>query len=517
MDDDETQPLLAPVPPPSANLNAAVATAAARQYPCIPDPDVNISNDDSFDWRIDFDPNGDAENPLEWPKAYHNGVIMLLAFMAFIVTFTCIGLLPIADQIILDLEHAESKSASVLLVTIWELGEAAGPLLIAPLSETYGRAAVFNAANVLFVFWTVVAARSPSSHVLILSRFMTGCAVASNVLNPAIIGDMLPADQRGSAMATLMLAPLLGGAMGPVITGAMAQSVGWRNVLSCAAVMAGVCELAFVFLLRETYKPSIIRRRNARWEGKRDDLVLKAVAGGEAHEHTAVAIWKAVKRPAAVLGGSFVLQILSLYGAVMFTFYYITSTTLPEVLKNVHGLPQVEIASSFFAFSVGSAMGVLACNLLIDRIYIYLGGKNKQGAKAEFCMPLSIASAFILPLSVALFGWAAERAWPVALLLGIVSVQGFAILSAMVPLMAYVVDAFGLYSASALTAVLIARCLASTFLPLAVGPLIDALGYAWGFMMLAGLALVVAPVPWLVMRYGEGWRQWSVYTRDDGL
>jgi hypothetical protein len=34
---------------------------------------------------VDFDPNGDAENPLEWPRAYKNGVVSLLAFMAFTV------------------------------------------------------------------------------------------------------------------------------------------------------------------------------------------------------------------------------------------------------------------------------------------------------------------------------------------------------------------------------------------------------------------------------------------------
>jgi hypothetical protein len=34
---------------------------------------------------VDFDPNGDPENPLEWPKAYKTGVVSLLAFMAFTV------------------------------------------------------------------------------------------------------------------------------------------------------------------------------------------------------------------------------------------------------------------------------------------------------------------------------------------------------------------------------------------------------------------------------------------------
>lgn len=130
-------------------------------------------------------------------------------------TFTCVGLVPVAGAVVKDLEGRKDKSASVLLVTIWELGEAAGPLFIAPLSEILGRSLVYNAANTLFVVGIVISAFSQSIDLLIFSRFLTGCAVASNVLNPAIVGDMFPSEYRGSAMSAVMLAPLIGGAVGP--------------------------------------------------------------------------------------------------------------------------------------------------------------------------------------------------------------------------------------------------------------------------------------------------------------
>jgi len=34
---------------------------------------------------VDFDSAGDAENPLDWSRAYKQGVVLLLAFMAFTV------------------------------------------------------------------------------------------------------------------------------------------------------------------------------------------------------------------------------------------------------------------------------------------------------------------------------------------------------------------------------------------------------------------------------------------------
>jgi hypothetical protein len=34
---------------------------------------------------VDFDPNGDPENPMDWSSAYKRGVVTLLAVMAFTV------------------------------------------------------------------------------------------------------------------------------------------------------------------------------------------------------------------------------------------------------------------------------------------------------------------------------------------------------------------------------------------------------------------------------------------------
>jgi MFS family permease len=248
------------------------------------------------------------------------------------------------------LEGKESKSSSVILVTIWELGEAAGPLLIAPLSEVYGRYPVFNCANMLFVLWTVVAASSHSSGLFVFARFMTGCAVASNVLNPAIIGDILPPDQRGTAMGTLMLAPLLGGAVGPAIAGAIAQTIGWRRVLWIAAGIAGVCELAFLLLLRETSKISILKRRAMRLQKESNEVLFTPAVDPE-KENCTNTIWRSIKRPGAVFAGSFILQILSLYGAVIFTFFYILSTALPPILENNYRFSPAATGSAFMSFS----------------------------------------------------------------------------------------------------------------------------------------------------------------------
>jgi fucose permease len=126
-----------------------------------------------------------------------------------------------------------------------------------------------------------------------------------------------------------------------------------------------------------------------------------------------------------------------------------------------------------------------------------------------------IGGAAFLPAVVVLYGWVPYAQWPVGLLLLSVALFGFAIIMIWVPLASYVVDAFGLYSASAMTMVLISRCLGGTLLPLAIPPLIDALGLGYGFLVVAAICLAMVPFPAVIMRYGSRWRQNSAYTRSD--
>lgn len=330
------------------------------------------------DGEVDFDPSGDADNPQDWPSAFKWGIVTLMAFTAFTVyvnwarcknlvtwtcayyrsrTFTCISVVPIATRISRDLTPSNGtgpgsgdRRASILLVTIWELGEAAGPLFIAPLSEHYGRYPVINGAGVLFVAATLLAAMSPSIGVFVAARCLTGLAVATNVLGPAVVGDMFVAEQRGAAMSILLLAPLLGGAVGPAISGALEQTVGWRQVLLIAAGLAAACEALFLTFFKETYRVPILRRKAAALRDEEHDTALKCTYEHE-ESRTILRLWEAVTRPIYVLFGSGVLMTLSLFGSVVFSYFYVLAVSLAEILEGIYDLPPALTGTAFMCFS----------------------------------------------------------------------------------------------------------------------------------------------------------------------
>jgi MFS family permease len=211
-----------------------------------------------------------------------------------------------------------------------------------------GRYPVVNGCNIAFIIWTMAGAFSHSTNLFITTRMLTGLAVASNVLNPAIIGDMFESEKRGSAMSLIMLAPLIGGAIGPAISGAIAQTLGWRQVLVIASSCAFLCEVLFLTCFRETYKMAILRRRIQRIQQESGEFENVTVTS--THENL-FKLWRAITRPFVVLFGSAVLVLLALFAAVSFSYFYVMCISLPEVLQNAYNFTPAQAGSAFMSFS----------------------------------------------------------------------------------------------------------------------------------------------------------------------
>lgn len=131
----------------------------------------------------------------------------------------------------------DNENIATFVVSVYVLGFAFGPLLAAPLSEIYGRAPVFNIANVLFIIATIITALSQNMPMLIVFRFLMGFAGSTPVTNGSgTISDMFPVEERGKAMAVWAMGPLLGPCIGPLMGGYMIEDLGWRWVFWVIAI-----------------------------------------------------------------------------------------------------------------------------------------------------------------------------------------------------------------------------------------------------------------------------------------
>lgn len=131
----------------------------------------------------------------------------------------------------------DNENIATFVVSVYVLGFAFGPLVAAPLSEIYGRAPVFNIANILFIVATVITALSQNMPMLIVFRFLMGFTGSTPITNGSgTISDMFAVEERGKAMAVWAMGPLLGPCIGPLMGGYMIEAIGWRWVFWVIAI-----------------------------------------------------------------------------------------------------------------------------------------------------------------------------------------------------------------------------------------------------------------------------------------
>ncbi len=137
-------------------------------------------------------------------------------------------LAPAVELVLTDF-HISSAEFSTFVVSIFVLGFACGPLLLAPLSELYGRVVIYNITNILFLAFTIMCAISKNGPMLLAFRFLSGFAgVATIAIGSGTIADIMPREKRGKAVSVWSVGTILGPMVGPIIGGYVTETLGWR-------------------------------------------------------------------------------------------------------------------------------------------------------------------------------------------------------------------------------------------------------------------------------------------------
>ena len=428
---------------------------------------------------------------------------MLNLYSSNLATLMCA---PAAPLILKDFGSSNLMYGN-FLVSVWELGEAFGPLVLAPLSELYGRSPIYHCANIGFIIFSIAGALSVNLNMLIAFRFLNGVTVASVTLGPSIVGDLFITEERATAMAIMNLAPLLGPVAGPIVGGYMSQNIGWRWLWWFVAILAGVLEVGFIRLFRETYKVKILQQKAIRLQKATGNLAYKVEYKAAAQDKNF--LLHSMLRPLRMLIFSPVVSLLAVYVALVFGYLYLLLTSITEVFEDIYGFSTGTASLTFLGLGIGMTVGLMSCGRLLDRYVQKM--KAAGGMKPEHRLPPMILGGLVIPISLFLYGWTAQyRLHWIAPVIG-TALLGFGVAATIIPAFSYLVDAFGIHAASAVAANITLRCVTGALLPLAGPPLYQKLGVGWGNSLLGFIALAFAPMPLLLMKYGERIRKSSKY------
>ncbi|KAG2361225.1 major facilitator superfamily domain-containing protein [Suillus spraguei] len=369
-------------------------------------------------------------------------------------------------------------TVTALTLSIFLLSFAIGPLFAAPLSEVYGRVWVLHLANLFFL------------------GFNLGSGLAGSA--PVACGGGVTEFWQGPAI-------------GPVMGGFIAESVGIQYDFYVVTAICGIAAVLGIPFMRESYAPVIRLHR------EKMTTDLEKVPGHPAlvahHMGKWAYLWINLKRPIILLTRSFICLVLSLYMALIYGIYYLMFATFPDLFSEVYhfstGISGLTYIGLGFGFLSATIFGIKLCS----KIYIYLAAQNGGNGKPEMRVPALIFGSFFVPVGLLWYGWSAQaKAHFMMPIIG-TAIFGFGLMTTFLPIQLYLVDTFT-YAASATAAASTFRSLLGFAFPLFGQQMFSALGYGGGNTLLAGLAIVIGiPFPIWIYYAGERIRARSSLTR----
>lgn len=155
----------------------------------------------------------DPDNPRNYSLTIRVASTIAATLLASVTTLGGSIYSPSHDQV--SKAFQVSQEVAILPLSLYNAGLAFGPLIGAPLSETFGRKAVFLTTTPIFALFILGAALSQSITSLVVCRFFAGVFAAPAVSNAsATITDYTAGRYRAVSLSFYYSIPFLGALLG---------------------------------------------------------------------------------------------------------------------------------------------------------------------------------------------------------------------------------------------------------------------------------------------------------------
>ncbi|KAL4935284.1 major facilitator superfamily domain-containing protein [Aspergillus oleicola] len=263
----------------------------------------------------------------------------------------------------------------------------------------------------------------------------------------------------------------------------------------------------------ETYHPVLLRRKAQRLRKETGDDRWQAPIE-KMDRSIARTVLQSLYRPVLLLTLEPMCLNLCIYSAILLGILYLFFGAFQLVFGNVYGFDLYQRGLAFLGLFVGMAFAI-ASDPFWRRIYRKLEETHERAVgvaddfQPEWRLPPAIAGAPLVTIGLFIFAWTIypHVHW-------IVPIIGSAFFGAGTVLIysgvfSFLVDAYPLMAASALSANSFARSSFGGIFPLFGIQMYNRLGYNWATSLLAFLTLAMAPFPYIFFRYGSRIRKKS--------
>ncbi|TVY85917.1 Efflux pump [Lachnellula willkommii] len=462
--------------------------------------------------QLDFSPN-DIENPKNWSNARRWYITLVSVILVVNATFASSS--PSGTLEGIKEEFHVSQEVAGLVITLFLLGYCFGPLFWAPLSEFFGRRYVFYVSFTGYLVFTFLCAFSNNFAALLIGRFLTGTFASSALSNaPGVLADIWDSIERGNAMALFSMMTFVGPAMGPFIAGFLELKENWRWDFYVMLMFAGFTE-CLMFTLPETLPTQVLLNKAKRLRRLKIPGYENVQAPVEQTDRSLGGIFRvALTRPWKILVDPISLFV-AIYLSVVYTLLYMLFTIYPIVFQQKRGWNSGVGELPLIGTAIGAGIGGAVIFAVSAR------DRKKQLAgyvgRPEDRLQVAMIAGVLFPVTMFWFAWTGEYNsvhWIVPTIAGVF--LGTSIILIFVAYLNYLTDSYLVYAASALAANTVCRSAGGAAAPLFTQYMFDALGVGGGGSLIGGVAIVLAPIPFIFYKYGEGIRKRSKFAPTPG-
>ena len=264
-------------------------------------------------------------------------VIILFAFAACASSTSfriCDPLLPVFAQ-----EFGVRTAQASSTVTLFAIAYGILQFFYGPLGDHYGKFRVVSWATLGCAVGSLIVAAAPTLEVVEIGRFISGATAAAIVpLAMAWIGDHVPYEKRQETIARFLLGSISGLALGQLLGGVFADTLGWRWAF---VWMAATYLIVGVLLLSRRHT---VTESTARSAGRVNPLVP-------------------IRQVLSTKWAWFVLVIVSIEGMLVFG----PLAFVPAFLHERHGLAVSWAGIISGCFAVGAFIYAIRANKFVAK------------------------------------------------------------------------------------------------------------------------------------------------------
>ncbi|KAE8324956.1 major facilitator superfamily domain-containing protein [Aspergillus sergii] len=358
-------------------------------------------------------------------------------------------------------------------ISLYTLGFAIAPMVLAPFSEINGRRPIFVSSGLVFTVCLIGSGATESFAGMLVARFFLGVGGSTfSTMVGGVISDIYHAEHRNVPMSCFSGAVLFGTGLGPLIPGFIDYRANWRWIHYSQAIASAVLMLVLFVFLNET-RGSVLLSRKAKALNKYYDTLESAgyvgvvfcsdddfkekqqvrrirwkVKSDEERESITKMITISCFRPFHLLFTEPVVFFFSLWVSFSWAVLYLQFIAIPIVFSTNYHFNVEQTGAVFAAVSIGALLAT-PLSIYQEKFAMRIG---KMSRTPEGRLYFTCVESILLPIGLFWFGWTSFSSVPWIVPTIAVGCSTIGIFSIYLAAFNYLADTYHRYASSAIAA-----------------------------------------------------------------